>query len=291
MSNVCQQCVKTSDVPVCYWCLDCNKAVCECCKENYVQSHQFEKISSPLILMKIPNCCGNHHDKEFQCFCKDHYSLCCIDCLIQDHRGCLNIEYIVDAIKGFKSYIVFNKYKKYLKTISKSFGNLKNILETGKNDVQVRKYSHQSKIESKFHRFVKISEQESFKEKFLEKVKNDKNTCLLELQKQISIVSKCETDIKTIETSFERIWEQLSEEKLFLMVHLSMKFLESTLKKAISDSESINLEITSMRVGETNCEYEIFGTRQKVLPQNLLALLVKQELADYGTRLSLPQFY
>lgn len=292
MSHVCQQCVKTSiDVPACYWCQNCEKAMCECCKENHFQRHQFEKISSPLILINLSNCCGNHHDKEFEMFCRDHYSLCCVKCLIDDHRGCVNIASIVDASKEFKSHKVFDEYKTFLKTISKYFDILKKILITGENDVQKLTYNHQSEIESNFYLYVEISHQKIIKEICLEKVKHNKNTCLLELQKQISIVTKCKTDINTIETSLERIWEQLPEEKLFLMVHLSNTILKSTWKKAISDSESINLVFTRMKAGG---KYEMVETHKRILPQNLLKLIRRLELADYGTQNginSFPQFY
>lgn len=280
--RLCQPCQKNSNnVTACHWCLNCEEAFCECCKENHPQEHKLEKITSPYEAIKISNWCGNHTDRLYQYFCKDHYLLCCDECKNIYHRDCHFIVSITDESKGFISSEVVEKYKRVLKTISKSFGDLKDLIEQGMHDAKQTTYNLKSKLDKICHRLLKGFQLKHFKEHFPKHIKDDRNICLSKLQKQLSVVSKCKSYINTIETSFETIMQQCHEEQVFRMVHISTKFLASTLKKAISDSEKIKLVFNPISVGGKDVMFDI-GEEKRVIPQNLTALLARKRKDEYN---------
>lgn len=261
--------------------MNCEEAFCECCKENHPQEHKLEKITSPHEVIKISNWCGNHPDHQYQYFCKDHYLLCCYECKNSDHRDCYGIVFIADASKGFKSSGVVEQYKKVSKTISKSCDDLKDIIEQGMHNAKQTAYNLQSKLENICHRLLKGDQLKRLKELFPKHIKDDQNICLSKLQEQLSVVYKCKNVINTIEASLESIMQQCHEEQVFRMVHISTKFLASTLKKAIDDSESIKLVFNPISVGGKDVMFEI-GEEKRVIPQNLTALLARKRRDEYN---------
>ena len=119
-NGMCVSCEDVEEsVPAKIYCIECEESLCERCSKirhrtKMMQGHSMfdlhqqekdgEKDDGQNKLVQIIGellKCSKHPDKAISCLCKDDNSLCCTDCIVENHRHC---DAIVDLHgKNFES--------------------------------------------------------------------------------------------------------------------------------------------------------------------------------------------
>ena len=79
-----KKCSNHKETEAVIFCQECNKALCNKCKQHHSElfkSHSEDILdkNSTTILSKY--CRDEHHNVEFEYFCKTHNQLCCAKCI------------------------------------------------------------------------------------------------------------------------------------------------------------------------------------------------------------------
>ena len=104
--EVCVSCKDVEvSVPAKIYCIECEESLCERCSKIRHRSNVFKEHATfnlenteggleddgqkkLIALLAELLKCSKHQDKAISCLCKDDYSLCCSNCIVENHRHC-----------------------------------------------------------------------------------------------------------------------------------------------------------------------------------------------------------
>ncbi|VDI78110.1 Hypothetical predicted protein [Mytilus galloprovincialis] len=125
--------------PADIWCPECDEAYCTNCKKH----HGFSKLSKhhktikiedyfklPSFLLSTKQQCHDH-TSPFELYCKTHNAPCCIFCMKDTHKECLQFEPLKEIVKDIKHSSRFSILEQLLENVMSDIDFL--IEHTSKN--------------------------------------------------------------------------------------------------------------------------------------------------------------
>lgn len=121
--GICEQ--EHLNEPADVWCPECDEAYCTNCKKH----HAFSKLSKnhtiiriedyfqlPSFLLSTKHICHNHCS-QFELYCKAHNTPCCVFCMKDTHKECLQFEPLKEVVKDIKHSSRFSVLEQLLKKV------------------------------------------------------------------------------------------------------------------------------------------------------------------------------
>ena len=200
-------------------CLSCKEALCKTCSQIRHSCSLFadhvvtelvdaqtdsEKRETDLLTQYL--FCSVHTDKLITYLCRDEYALCCIDCVIMQHRSCSEVTEITTFATKESNYTDAGKLKD---KIAKVVAYSKSITETMKSNSAENKKEKSKILDSIQHMRRKINEvfdvmEEKIREHCNALTKKNSLTALDEIGKltviskelgnSLSLINKCISD-------------------------------------------------------------------------------------------------
>ncbi|XP_052221061.1 uncharacterized protein LOC127837752 [Dreissena polymorpha] len=255
---VCDACTsKNFEESADYFCASCKKFFCRKCIyqhdqlfANHSKYGREETNQWPLtktlenLLLK----CDIHKEKKLETFCHDHSQLCCSDCVLLDHRQCVNVIRICDSVK--KMPLDMQQLPINLQTILEQLNKFKCRKEASMKSVDVswsEKLQEIRDLRNTLNAALDALEKTTLKE--LDEIrttlqtilKNDVDNCsrLIDELKQLSeaIHVLCDKSEKEIEfIASRKCLDKIQESKAFLK-EITVKLQSSMIFKANIDIE------------------------------------------------------
>ena len=127
LCKFCQRKGKT--VPGRHWCKVCMETICDDCKDLHkivpiLQNHKICDMTDSGEWrngVEVEEICAEHDGEVINAFCYNHQKLCCIICLIKNHRTCLSVKSLED--------IATEKEENHVTTILSSLSKMEKSLE------------------------------------------------------------------------------------------------------------------------------------------------------------------
>ncbi|KAK3108837.1 hypothetical protein FSP39_017006 [Pinctada imbricata] len=110
--KLCAECARENESEnACSWCVNCAEALCKSC----YRSHRRNKTSSDHKLVELDKgldrdiplyhadvFCSEHTEEKVKVYCEDHSAICCMTCVMLNHRKCDHVRSIEDAASKLK---------------------------------------------------------------------------------------------------------------------------------------------------------------------------------------------
>ena len=243
------------------FCIDCQEYLCNSCS-RIIHAVKVSKTHSMLDLkMKLEGeivtqtlleyfTCSRHSDKVLAYICHEHDDLCCINCIIENHRRCDDVKDLTGLIGKTDTKNELSKMKDQIQNL---FLQIKAITDFRKNDVAENKEKVEvictqiREIRTKLNTvFDALEENVQIKTKAFVKnytVEADNESKILEEKKQrltafLSLIGKIET--------------KGSHSQLFIV----LRKLRSKVK---------NIENETIELGRSCCRHELRLQTEKML--------------------------
>lgn len=249
----CDPCARAGDdVKAMNWCQQCNELLCkECLKSFHIRlkdsgTHKVVTISEGQKLpelsdYKMNEPCDEHADKFYEVFCLEHSEMCCIICLAENHRQCLNIKTIEEVVELCVENEIEVAVIKDLNCIKRQMTEL---IKKKRNQVE-RMSAEKERIISESE--CCINEAIDKLEKMKSEIKTDvSNTCLSKvqpIQEQIDICSGFTENILQNERILTTVKDHGNAKQGFLTLQKIKKTLHAqrkTLEEAAASDETDN---------------------------------------------------
>ncbi|XP_052067023.1 transcription intermediary factor 1-beta-like [Mytilus californianus] len=202
------------------WCFECNKGLCEECKEHHIlkkasKSHGFIPVNEfqklPVSVLQIEESCKSHSER-YQAYCHKHECSCCSKCLIGDHKNCKDLTDINDVVCRIKSSNMMLEIEKSMRELTdnlqrikqKRAGNLSSLKlhrQTIEKEIQIARHTvneHFDRLERKLLKELQIIEHDERKKisKILASVER-KEKEIDEFQISLAIIKQHASDLQT----------------------------------------------------------------------------------------------
>lgn len=186
-----KKCLNHNEIDAVIYCQECNITICNKCKQHHSElfkSHSVNILDKEFTNIISKYCRDEHHNVEFEYFCKNHNQLCCAKCIskfVQKGNGkhskcdtCLledikdkkkeildeNIKVLEDLSNNLNNSI--NELKKVFSKINDDKENLKKYIQIAftqlRNKINQREDELLNKVDKQYNKVY-------FKEEFLKK--------------------------------------------------------------------------------------------------------------------------
>lgn len=225
------------------FCLVCKELLCGDCTTHHkaLKATSHHKIVEKTIGLSISEeqddkKCEYHKTNDVTHFCIDHQTLCCTECLVNDHRGCSNIITLESASQNAKCSAYFDECESDLLNIQTSYSELLNAEKNNENNVQ--------EVVQKIKQAISVRKTE-----LLEKVSTLADSALVDID---AVANSTMTDIKITKDSFanelnevnhqlktlQMIKEFGTDEQTFLQCHNLNKFRNQCNEALVKSTEN-----------------------------------------------------
>ncbi|KAK3087599.1 hypothetical protein FSP39_008106 [Pinctada imbricata] len=134
--KICTACARENETEsACSWCVNCSETLCKVCdhshrRNKFTSSHTLvELVTSETCEMQLHHAdipCTEHPDKKIEAYCTDHSAVCCMTCVMLQHRKCENVRYVEDASDQKKKSPEVQEFTKDLQNLKKSLDEMVN---------------------------------------------------------------------------------------------------------------------------------------------------------------------
>ncbi|VDI37516.1 Hypothetical predicted protein [Mytilus galloprovincialis] len=120
------------------WCTECEILFCEYCAKHHSKSRLYENHETmpsedyhklPSFIQEISSQCRDHK-KKFERYCSVHASLCCVQCIADEHQKCQDIKPLSDILKQVKSSASVQLFEKDLKDVKENLDTTIKYMKT-----------------------------------------------------------------------------------------------------------------------------------------------------------------
>ncbi|XP_071123132.1 uncharacterized protein [Mytilus edulis] len=237
----CDPCARIGDdVKATNWCQHCQELLCSTCLKSFHNrlkdsgTHKVMTISEGQKLPELPDYninepCDEHTDKFYEVFCLDHSEMCCIICLAENHRHCVNIKTVEKVVEMFVEDKIDEAVIKDLNCLNRVMTKL-----IKKKEKQIEKISaEKERIISESDRCIKEAIDKL--EKMKSEIKTDVSRTFLSqikpIQEQIDIFSGLNESIVQNESFLINVKDQGNAKKVFLTLQKIKITLHTQRKK------------------------------------------------------------
>lgn len=226
------------------WCSECDQALCTDCEKrhsvsNATKLHQpvsIENLSQlPAQVLETKVICPVH-DKVYQTYCGKHEILCCIECVLKEHKMCENVKSVEDVVKGIKQSHMFIECQETLTELSTNIEDITQDRESNAALLLERKQEIEEKVKDvrqKINEHLDRIESELLKS--LHDLYEQENTKICSV---ISEMKKKQNSLEDIKFNLASIKDFASDMQAFLAI----KDIERHIKTEEDNLQSIYTE-------------------------------------------------
>ncbi|XP_076108066.1 uncharacterized protein LOC143076234 [Mytilus galloprovincialis] len=221
------------------WCADCENFLCKDCEKHHGRSKaskdhqtisQDEYKKLPSFIVGITNRCEKH-DQKYDFYCKFHGDPCCVKCIKDNHKGCRDLDPLVEVLSGIKTSAKVSNLDKEFNILLENFDMVVKYLNIRKATFEKNKTAslkeirnlrasinkHLDKIEKKIvddlsEAFNKIKLQSDHLTSEIE----DRRKVIKNLQNDLSKMTKHATDLQ-IYVDLQYLEKSTTEEDRYLI--------------------------------------------------------------------------
>ena len=207
------------------WCYECQDYLCSDCsrphgvsrlskRHNTVSIDEFRQI--PDYIRSIKHVCIEH-DEQFDSFCPTHNQSCCRQCVLLDHKNCINISLIEEALKTVDQTSRLSKIQQSVRDVIESIQLVRKDRDKYKKNVFEQEKAIKDKIStirSLLNDRIDSIEQASLKE--LSKIVD---TEISNTDNSIDALLKIEDDVTILSKNINLIKDNATDKQIFLGVH------------------------------------------------------------------------
>ncbi|CAG2241458.1 unnamed protein product [Mytilus edulis] len=233
------------------------------------QSHDKGQKLPELPDYNINEPCDEHTDKFYEVFCLDHSEMCCIICLVENHRHCVNIKTVEKVVEMFVEDKIDEAVIKDLNCLNRVMTKL-----IKKKEKQIEKISaEKERIISESDRCIKEAIDKL--EKMKSEIKTDVSRTFLSqikpIQEQIDIFSGLNESIVQNESFLINVKDQGNAKKVFLTLQKIKITLRTQRKKfeetATDETDNNTFELVQDQsllnfIKNTQIPFEILNRKQ-----------------------------
>ncbi|CAC5394050.1 unnamed protein product [Mytilus coruscus] len=203
-----------------HWCLECEEALCDECKEHHkllkvTRSHEPIPISNyrslPSFITDIQQSCI-YHNEQYQQYCAEHALPICFKC-INDHRKC-NVTTIENVTISVKTSGQFLDLESRLDDLVQNIDKVKKNRKANFTDIEEMKTRHVK--EMKQIRYEINKHLDNLEKQMIKDLEEKECQCKERIEKVLSSVKEKETMINQCQANFLSIKQHASDLQTFL---------------------------------------------------------------------------
>ena len=241
----------TSDKQAAKYCVDCEDKLCFDC----IRAHKGNKasVNHHIIDLRVAyslpeesiaskRICTRHSDFIMDFFCTFHDTLCCRNCIADDHRSCDKVVPLEKAVEGVKTSAVYADVSEGLKHICSTYDSI--VKDKEENIKEVEQKRKTIKQEIKEYSQCIIDKIRKLEEKSLSDVDSQVEGSVMKLRSQQSDAGKKINLLKNTLQELERDTKHGSNSQIFLFLQNLKSFLtdkERTLSELVPKLVEVDL--------------------------------------------------
>ena len=248
------------------YCIDCQDSLCKSCSRirhgtKLLKTHSVFELQERTdhgegeklvqILSKYLTC-SRHSDKALSLFCKEDDALCCVDCVLNDHRHCDCVINVRNQINKQDNEAAIMKIKQKIDNTAAQVRVLTDHKKKNISDIKAKADMMSTQIgelRTKVNGIIDILE-----ENICSTVKSFTKACSLETEDEKEQLKEINTNLTEISSLINYTQTKMSKSQLFII-----------LKVFTSKLETIDSKL--FEIGQNCKEYEINLKTERILQE------------------------
>ena len=237
--NVCVSCKEIDkSVPAEIFCIDCQECLCKSCSRNIhrarlLKTHfvfelqEMAELGEGKMLASMFSkylTCSVHTDKALSLFCKDDNALCCVDCVLDNHRHCACVVKLKNKSNKQDKEAEVIKIKE---NIEKTASQIRVITDHKKKKVtEIKPKADLMNTQINELRTKVNGIFDALEESVCSTVKSFTKNCSLATEDEIEELKKIDTTLTEISRLISYTQTKMSDNQLFIILEIFSANLE-----------------------------------------------------------------